>query len=77
MPVSLTANREQVFYCDGSAAEKDFLTKEALRMGVLIELNQQKLPGCYLHRSIRMTSRCVEQFTFICTPTKDEAWPDQ
>jgi phosphoenolpyruvate carboxykinase (GTP) len=66
---------DQVFYCDGSIAERDFLTKEALRMGVLIELNQQKLPGCYLHRSHPNDVARVEQFTFICTPTKDEAGP--
>ena len=66
---------DQVFYCDGSAAEKDFLTREASRMGVFIELNQQKLPGCYLHRSHPNDVARVEQFTFICTPTKEEAGP--
>ena len=66
---------DQVFFCDGSVAEKDFLTKEALRMGVFIELNQQKLPGCYLHRSHPNDVARVEQLTFICTPTKDEAGP--
>ena len=66
---------DQVFYCDGSEAEKDFLTKEALRMGVLIELNQKKLPGCYLHRSHPNDVARVEQLTFICTPTKGEVGP--
>ena len=37
----------------------------------LIELNQQKLPGCYLHRSNPNDVARVEQLTFICTPTSD------
>ena len=35
---------QQVFWCDGSEAEKDFLTAEAVQHGVLIQLNQEKLP---------------------------------
>src|ERR1039457_289679 len=42
---------DRVVWCDGSAAEKDALTREAVRLGILIPLNQKKLPGCYLHRS--------------------------
>jgi len=41
----------QVFWCDGSEAEKDFLTQEAVKAGILIQLNQEKWPGCYYHRS--------------------------
>jgi phosphoenolpyruvate carboxykinase (GTP) len=66
---------EQVFYCDGSVAEKDFLTSEALRLGVFIKLSPEKLPGCYLHRSHPNDVARVEQLTFICTPTKEEAGP--
>ncbi len=43
--------------------------------GVLIELNQEKLPGCYLHRSNPNDVARVEQCTYICTPTRDEAGP--
>ena len=42
---------DQIFWCDGSASEKETLTAEAVAQGVLIQLNQQKLPGCYYHRS--------------------------
>ncbi|MFN7140766.1 MAG: phosphoenolpyruvate carboxykinase, partial [Limisphaerales bacterium] len=66
---------DQVFWCDGSEAEKEFLTKLAVDTGVLIPLNQEKLPGCYLHRSNPNDVARVEQCTFICTPSEDEAGP--
>ena len=66
---------DRIFWCDGSVEEKDALTRIAVDAGVLIELNQQKLPGCYLHRSNPNDVARVEQCTFICTPTRDEAGP--
>ena len=66
---------DAVFYCDGSAAENDFLLGEACRMGTLGALDHEKLPGCYVHRSNPNDVARVEQLTFICTPTRDEAGP--
>jgi phosphoenolpyruvate carboxykinase (GTP) len=66
---------DAIFWVDGSEAEKDFLLSEAVRTGVLIQLNQEKLPGCYYHRSNPNDVARVEQCTFICTPTKEEAGP--
>ena len=66
---------KNIFWCDGSEAEKDYLLGEATRQKVLIELNQEKDPGCYLHRSNPNDVARVEQFTLICTPTKEEAGP--
>jgi phosphoenolpyruvate carboxykinase (GTP) len=64
-----------VFWCDGSDKERQALTRLAVQEGVLIELNQTKRPGCYLHRSNPNDVARAEQCTFICTPTRDEAGP--
>ncbi|MGZ5426096.1 MAG: phosphoenolpyruvate carboxykinase (GTP), partial [Thermoanaerobaculia bacterium] len=66
---------DHVVWCDGSAAERDAMTREAVRLGILIPLNQKKLPGCYLHRSDPNDVARVEQLTFICTKTKEEVGP--
>ncbi|MCC7517784.1 MAG: phosphoenolpyruvate carboxykinase (GTP) [Verrucomicrobiae bacterium] len=66
---------DRVFWCDGSPAEKDFLTEDAVRQGVLIRLDQKKLPGCYYHRSNPNDVARVEHCTFICTPRAEEAGP--
>jgi len=42
---------DRVYWCDGSKAERKALTAEAVEKGILIKLNQKKLPGCYYHRS--------------------------
>ncbi|MEI9897242.1 MAG: hypothetical protein WDN28_26105 [Chthoniobacter sp.] len=66
---------DQVFWVDGSEEEKQFLTEQAVAEGILLKLNQEKLPGCYYHRSNPNDVARVEQCTFICTPAKDEAGP--
>jgi phosphoenolpyruvate carboxykinase (GTP) len=66
---------DRVVWCDGSEEERERFTKEAVASGILLELNQEKLPGCYYHRSNPNDVARVENLTFICTPTKDEAGP--
>src|SRR5581483_9178695 len=66
---------DQIFWCDGSDEENAFLVEQAVADGVLLKLNQEKLPGCYYHRSNPNDVARVEQCTYICTPAKDEAGP--
>src|SRR5438132_1277607 len=66
---------DEIFWCSGSEAEKKFLTDEAVRIGILTPLNQEMWPGCYYHRSNPNDVARVEQLTFICTPTEEEAGP--
>ena len=66
---------DHIFWCDGSDREREHLTAEAVRGGVLTQLDQKRWPGCYYHRSNPNDVARVEQCTFICTPTRDEAGP--
>jgi len=66
---------DRVRWCDGSEEEKRALTDQAVRDGVLLKLNPQKLPGCYYHRSNPNDVARVEQCTYICTDTEADAGP--
>jgi phosphoenolpyruvate carboxykinase (GTP) len=66
---------DRIVWCDGSEAEKKRLTEQAVKEGILIPLNQEKRPGCYLHRSNPNDVARVEHLTFICTPNKTDAGP--
>jgi len=66
---------DNVVWIDGSQAQLDELTKQAVANGTLITLNQDKLPGCYLHRTAQNDVARVEDRTFICSNTKEEAGP--
>jgi len=64
-----------IHWCDGSEEERAQLTKLALQTGELVELNQDKLPGCYYHRSSPTDVARTEHLTFICTEEKSDAGP--
>ena len=66
---------DQVHWCDGSTTEREALTAEAVAKGILVKLNQEKLPGCYYHRSNPNDVARVEQSTYICTKDQEEAGP--
>lgn len=66
---------DRIYWCDGSSAEHQHLLQEALKAGDLEELNQTKLPGCYLHRSALNDVARTEELTFICTKEKEDAGP--
>ncbi len=66
---------DSVFWCDGSPAETEMLLARAVDQGVLLQLDPQKWPGCYYHRSKSNDVARVEQLTFICTPLAEEAGP--
>ena len=66
---------DQVVWIDGSEAEQERLTAEALATGELQLLNQAKLPGCVYHRTAVNDVARVEHLTFICTTNKADAGP--
>jgi phosphoenolpyruvate carboxykinase (GTP) len=66
---------DKVHVCSGTAHERQALIDQGVLEGVFILLNQQKRPGCYLHRSNPNDVARSEQCTFICTPGQDMAGP--
>ncbi len=66
---------DNVVWIDGSEEQLEQLRREAVESGELIKLNEEKLPGCYLHRTRENDVARVEDRTFICTPTKEMAGP--
>ena len=66
---------DKIVWIDGSEEQLEALRAEACSTGEMIKLNQEKLPGCYYHRTAVNDVARVEDRTFICTPTKEEAGP--
>jgi phosphoenolpyruvate carboxykinase (GTP) len=66
---------DQVVWIDGSEGQREQLRAEACSTGELIKLNQEKLPGCYLHRTAVNDVARVEDRTFICSRKEEDAGP--
>ena len=66
---------DTIAWLDGSEEEKGRLVEQAVAEGAIEPLDQQKLPGCYYHRSSTNDVARVEHLTFICAPTREEAGP--
>ena len=73
--LSKLLNPDNVVLIDGSNEQLEELRRIACNNGELTKLNEDKLPGCYLHRTEINDVARVEDRTFICTPTKEEAGP--
>ncbi|MFC1874131.1 phosphoenolpyruvate carboxykinase (GTP) [Chloroflexota bacterium] len=66
---------DNIIWCDGSETERERLEREAFATGELIQLNQEKLPGCVYHRTAVNDVARTEHLTFICTTRKEDAGP--
>ena len=66
---------EEIVWIDGSDAQRERLEREALASGELIQLNQERLPHCFLHRTALDDVARTEHLTFICTKRKRDAGP--
>lgn len=69
------AEPKNIILINGSEKQKNRIYEEAVENNELIKLNQEKLPGCYLRRSDISDVARVEERTFICSETKEEAGP--
>ena len=69
------AQPDKIVWIDGSDAQIDALREEACSTGEMIRLNQEKLPGCYYHRTAENDVARVEARTFICCRDEKDAGP--
>lgn len=68
-------NPDKVVWIDGSEEQLDEIRKEAVATGEMIKLNEEKLPGCFLHRTKKNDVARVEGRTFICARKEEDAGP--
>jgi len=64
---------DDIVWIDGSVSQKEAIEREALASGEIIKLNEEKLPGCFLHRTAKDDVARTEHLTFICTRKKRDA----
>ena len=63
----------KIVWIDGTEQQAEDLRREACSTGEMTKLNQELLPGCYLHRTAINDVARVEGRTFICTRKKEDA----
>ena len=66
---------DNIVWIDGSEEQLEALRKQAVEEKILIKLNEEKLPGCYLHRTTVNDVARVEGRTFICSKNKEDSAP--
>jgi phosphoenolpyruvate carboxykinase (GTP) len=66
---------ERIHWIDGSQAEYDELCDQLVRAGTFTRLNEQLWPGCFYARSAPNDVARVEDRTYICSLSKDNAGP--
>ncbi|MDR0978170.1 MAG: phosphoenolpyruvate carboxykinase (GTP) [Endomicrobium sp.] len=72
---------DEVYIMDGSRQEAEKLVEIAQKTEVdgrivLRKLNEQEYPNSYYHRSNPNDVARTEHLTFVCTPSKDQAGPN-
>jgi phosphoenolpyruvate carboxykinase (GTP) len=66
---------DAIHWCDGSEEEYEQLTQHLVETGTFTKLNEAKRPASYLALSDPADVARVEERTFICSESEDEAGP--
>jgi phosphoenolpyruvate carboxykinase (GTP) len=66
---------DNIHWVDGSKEEYDRLCQSLVEAGTFLRLNQDLWPGCFYARSSPNDVARVEDRTFICSLSKDNAGP--
>ena len=66
---------ERIHWVDGSQAEYDALCDQLVKAGTFTKLNEELWPGCFYARSAPNDVARVEDRTFICSLSRDNAGP--
>lgn len=72
---ALLCQPDNIVWIDGSEAQLDELRKQSVATGEIKKLNEELLPGCYIHNTAVNDVARVEHRTFICSKNESDCGP--